>query len=164
MRAGEVLKAMFDQSSIGGPAYREHLRDVEPRMTMAELLVAVDPAGTVLGSVTYMAAGTPYALVSRGEEAEIRMLGVSEHRNKARTEELLVRACIQRARRDGRSALVMCTLKKHERNPGRLYRRLGFTLSPGRGISPMPGLNLVVFRMPLDASPAGRRWWSRRDR
>ena len=44
-------------------------------MALAELLVAVDPADQVLGSVTYARSGTPFALVSVDGEAELRMLG-----------------------------------------------------------------------------------------
>ena len=49
MLAGELLRTLAEQDQSTSPAYLEHLRDVGPRMTRAELLVAVDGAEQVLG-------------------------------------------------------------------------------------------------------------------
>lgn len=148
--AGELLRTAFKDAGRGNPSYLEHLRDVGPRMAAAELLVAVDRQGTVLGSVTYIRPGTAYALVSRPDEGELRMLGVVEHRDKKLIEEALIEACVERARRDGYHALVMTALKRHMRRPGRTYLRAGFRLVKGRELSPAPGLHLVVFSRPVD--------------
>ena len=150
--AGELLRTAYKDAGRGNPSYLEHLRDVGPRMTSAELLVAVDRSGTILGSVTYVRPGTQYALVSRENEGELRMLGVVEHRDKKLIEEMLIRACVDRAGRDGYDALVMTALKRHARRPGRTYVRAGFRLVKGREISPAPGLHLVVFTLPVPAS------------
>lgn len=147
--AGELLRNAFKDAGRGNPSYLEHLRDVAPRMAAAELLVAVDRTGTVLGSVTYIRPGTAYALVSTEDEGELRMLGALEHRDKKLIEEALIEACVERARRDGYHALVMTALKRHMRRPGRTYVRVGFTLVKGRELSPAPGLHLVVFALPL---------------
>jgi predicted N-acetyltransferase YhbS len=144
--AGELLRSTYDQSA--SPAYLEHLRDVGPRMALAELLVAVD-GHQVIGSVTYARAGTPFALVSVEGEGELRMLGVVEHRGKARTEELLVEACIERAERDGCPALVMSSVRKRSHSAGKTFQRMGFRLIKGRELSPMPGLTLEVFSLAL---------------
>jgi predicted N-acetyltransferase YhbS len=144
--AGELLRSSYDKSA--SPAYLENLRDVGPRMALAELLVAVD-GHTVVGSVTYARAGTPFALVSLEGEAELRMLGVGEHRGKGRIEELLVEACIERAERDGCPALVMSDVRSKSHSAGKTYQRMGFRLVKGRELSPMPGLTLEVFSLAL---------------
>jgi hypothetical protein len=154
--AGELLKTIFDQTGVGTPAYGEHLRDVGPRMTLAELLVAVDGLGAVLGCVTYARFGTPFALVSRTGESELRMLGVSEHRRKAATERLLIEACVDRAERDQAAALVMSMPRTRGRAAVRGFTRLGFHLVKGREQTPMPGLTLDVYLLPLPR-PTGVR-------
>lgn len=158
--AGDLLKSAYELQGEGSPAYREHLRDVGPRMTLAELLVAVDGDNQLLGSVTYCLAGTSYALVSREGEGELRMLGCSEHRAKARTEELLIEACIARAERDHCSALVMSSPRTRGRKPGRTFERLGFRNATGRELAPMPGIVLDVFTLPLPREPStsGSSW------
>ena len=64
----KLLRNAYKDAGRGNPSYLEHLRDVGPRMATAELLVAVNRSGTVLGSVTYVRPGTQYALVSREDE------------------------------------------------------------------------------------------------
>lgn len=155
LRAGELLRATYDQGEAASPAYLEHLRDVGPRMALAELLVAVDPADQVLGSVTYARFGTPFALVSVDGEGELRMLGVSDHRGKQHTEELLITACVERAERDGCTALAMSSVRTRTRTPGKAFQRMGFRPAKGRELSPMPGLNLDVFVLTLPRSPRG---------
>jgi GNAT superfamily N-acetyltransferase len=158
--AGELLKTVFDQTGVGTPAYGEHLRDVGPRMTLAELLVAVDGLGAVLGCVTYARFGTPFALVSRTGEAELRMLGVSEHRRRSATERLLIEACIERAERDGCAALAMSMPRVRGRAAVRGFTRVGFRPAKGREQTPMPGLTLDVYTLPLPRSADARagRW------
>lgn len=158
--AGDLLKAAYDALGSGSPAYREHLRDVGPRMTLAELLVAVDPGDQLLGSVTYCLAGSSYALVSRAGEGELRMLGCSDHRGKAQTERLLIEACITRAERDHCSALVMSSVRTRGHKAGRSFEREGFRLAKGRDLTPMPGIVLDVFALPLPrtGATAGSSW------
>jgi hypothetical protein len=81
------------------------------------------------------------------------MLGVVEHRGKARAEELLIEACIERAERDGCPALVMSAVRKRSHSAGKIFQRLGFRLVKGRELSPMPGLTLEVFSLPLPREP-----------
>ena len=58
--------------------YAEQLRAADERAREADLVVAVDePKGTLLGTVTFCRAGTPWAEVSRPGEAEFRMLAVA---------------------------------------------------------------------------------------
>lgn len=155
-RTGDLLWSLFQHDPDASPAYREHLRDVGPRMTHAELLVAVDGADRLLGSITYARAGTPFALVSTPGEGELRMLGVVEHRGRARTEDALVEAGIQRAERDGLSALVVPVVRSRHRGVAKVFQRWGFRPARGRELSPMPGLHLEAYllRLPRPDPPA----------
>jgi GNAT superfamily N-acetyltransferase len=57
-------------------AYLVKLRDVAGRAAVADVLVAVE-GDRVLGSVTFVADGSPMADFARAGEAEIRMLAVA---------------------------------------------------------------------------------------
>lgn len=61
----------------GEHGYGEVLADVSTRAASGEVLVAVDEVtGAVLGSVTFVLPGTPFAELSGPGEAEFRMLAV----------------------------------------------------------------------------------------
>lgn len=78
--------------------YLVQLRDVPRRAAEAEVLVATDARGHVLGGVTYAPPGNPWADIAAADEAEFRMLAVSRQARGAGAGEALVRACIERAR------------------------------------------------------------------
>src|SRR5687767_13492453 len=61
----------------GTEDYADTLADAAARFQAADLLVAVDASGEVLGSVTVVRPGTPYAEVSQPGELEFRMLSVA---------------------------------------------------------------------------------------
>jgi GNAT superfamily N-acetyltransferase len=129
--------------------YADELRDAARRAELATLLVAVDEqSGAVLGTATFVLAGTPYAEVSHPGEAEFRMLAVAEEARGQGVGAALVQACIERARAAGSNALALCSLE--EMVPAqRIYRRMGFVRSPDRDWQPLPGLTLVAFVLPL---------------
>ena len=91
----------------------------------------------VLGSVTYSLAGQPYAEVSRPGEAEFRMLGRGPAGPRPWVGEALVRACVDRARRDEATAVAICTMPEMASAQG-IYARLGFTRDPERDWQPIP--------------------------
>lgn len=65
--------------------YLVQLRDVPRRAEEAEVLVAADARGRVLGGVTYAPPGNRWADIAAPDEAEFRMLAVSrEARGPAR--------------------------------------------------------------------------------
>jgi GNAT superfamily N-acetyltransferase len=129
--------------------YAHELRDAARRADLATLLVAVDErSGAVVGTATFVLAGTPYAEVSRPGEAEFRMLAVAKEARGQGVGAALVRACIEQARAAGCTALALCSLK--EMTPAhRIYRRTGFVRDPDRDWDPLPGLTLVAFVLPL---------------
>ncbi|HUQ54754.1 GNAT family N-acetyltransferase [Lentzea sp.] len=131
--------------------YARTLADATSRFRDADLLVAEDgETGEVLGSVTVVHPGTPYAEISRPGELEFRMLSVSPAARGRGVGEFLVRAVIDRARAAGVSHVVLSSSEKMLA-AHRLYQRLGFTRLPERDWSPVPGLDLLAYAygMPL---------------
>jgi ribosomal protein S18 acetylase RimI-like enzyme len=128
--------------------YMAELADAATRAREAELWVA-DDDGTVVGSVTYCLPGTPFAELAQDDEGEFRMLSVAAQARGRGIAEALVRTCIQRSRELGHRALVLCSMKEMA-TAHRLYDRLGFERLPGRDWSPVPGVDLEAFILPLD--------------
>lgn len=128
----------------GSDDYANTLADAAGRFRAAELLVAVDSADEVLGSVTVVSPGSPYAEVSEPGEMEFRMLSVAAPARGRGVGEALVRAVIGRARAAGVGRVVLSSSEKMLA-AHRLYERLGFTRLPERDWSPLPGVNLVAY-------------------
>ncbi|MEU7477608.1 GNAT family N-acetyltransferase [Lentzea sp. NPDC042327] len=132
-----------------GDDYVAHLADAAARSRDAELLVAVDPSGgEVLGSVTVVLPGSPFAEISEPGETEFRMLSVAAAARGRGVGEALVRAVLDRARTLGAERVVLSSSEKM-RAAHRLYERLGFTRLPDRDWSPLPGLKLLAYVLPL---------------
>ncbi len=118
--------------------YARKLRDARPRYEEAELLVAVDEHGTVLGTVTIARPGTAWREIGRDGELEFRMLAVSP----------AARGRLDEAGELGCTAVVLSSshlmVAAH-----RLYERLGFHRTPERDWSPEEGVFLVAYRLDL---------------
>ncbi|WP_432112150.1 GNAT family N-acetyltransferase [Streptomyces sp. YPW6] len=154
---GIIAGAYLGDDLLDGPQdpYLLELRAVERRAAEAEVLVALDANGVVLGGVTYAAPGTPWCDIAGPDEAEFRMLAVAREGRGRGVGEALVRACIERARSaEGVRALVLSTQPAMLSAHG-IYRRLGFLRTPGRDWEPVPGLRLMTFRLPLEAVSRG---------
>ncbi|MFD5827151.1 GNAT family N-acetyltransferase [Lentzea sp. NPDC060358] len=128
--------------------YAKTLADAASRFRDAEVLVAVDETGTILGSVTVVRPGTPYAEISREGELEFRMLSVSAVARGRGVGESLVRAVVDQARATGVARVVLSSSEKMLA-AHRLYERLGFTRLPERDWSPLPGTPLMAFAYSL---------------
>ena len=129
--------------------YADTLADAASRARDAELWVAVDDAtGSVLGSVTFAAPGSPYLEVAGPREGEFRMLAVAHEARGLGVGAALVEHVIGRARELGLTGLAMSTqptmLSAH-----RIYQRLGFERTPDRDWSPVPGVELLTYRLAL---------------
>jgi ribosomal protein S18 acetylase RimI-like enzyme len=138
----------------GDHDYDTHLRDVAPRAREGQLLVAVDAAGLVLGSVAYVLPGSEYAEIARDGEAEFRMLAVAPAAQGRGVGELLARACVARAEEQGCHAVVIC-VRDIAAAARRMYDRIGFSRMPERDWSPYPNVSLLALR--LDLSDPGAR-------
>ncbi|ASW56578.1 GNAT family N-acetyltransferase [Plantactinospora sp. KBS50] len=137
-----------DGQLAGGHGYQRVLADVPARAVAGELLVAVDPAGPVLGSVTFVLPGSPYAELAGPGEAEFRMLAVDPAAQGRGAGAALVAACLDRAVAAGCTAVVIC-VRSFSAPARRLYARYGFVRLPERDWSPVPGVDLLALRLAL---------------
>lgn len=150
-RIGELtVQAYAEDGHIpAGSAYAATLADAASRAAQAELWVAVDEeAGTVLGTVTFAPPGSPYLEVAGPREGEFRMLAVAHDARGLGVGAALVQHVINRARELELDGLAMSTqptmLSAH-----RIYQRLGFERTPERDWSPVPGVELLTYRLAL---------------
>ncbi|WBB63218.1 GNAT family N-acetyltransferase [Streptomyces sp. WMMC500] len=154
-RAGELVAGAYLADGLltfgEDDGYVHELRDVRRRATAerAEVLVAVDgdgraEGGRLLGSVTFVTAGSPFAELSGAGEGEFRMLAVAREARGRGVGEALVRACLDRARELGARRMVLSSTP--DMAPAhRLYGRLGFVRTPERDWYPLPDLPLWAF-------------------
>ncbi len=146
--AGLVVTDAYFSDGFEQESYRPTLLDGRARAREACLLVAVDPDASVIGTVTYAVPGQSLAEVSRPGEAEFRMLGVAPAGQRRGVGRALVQACIDRARTEGRSALVLSS-EVRMASAHRLYERMGFVRDPDRDWQPNPQVSLLAFSLPL---------------
>ncbi|MGH3798038.1 MAG: GNAT family N-acetyltransferase [Pseudonocardiaceae bacterium] len=136
--------------ALGGD-YAAELVDAEWRAREAELLVAADPGGALLGTVTVCPPGSPLREISKPGELEFRMLGVAPQARGRGVGTALVTAVLQRAVELNTHRVVLCSAEEmHAAH--RLYTRLGFVRLPERDWQPTPGFRLLAF----GATAAGR--------
>jgi ribosomal protein S18 acetylase RimI-like enzyme len=129
--------------------YVTHLRDAARRDREAELWVAVDGDGTLLGSVTSCPEDSPWRELSQPGEGEFRMLAVDPAAQGRGVGKALVTHVVDRFRAQGSRAVVICSMTSMEA-AHRVYLRLGFTRDPALDWSPVPGVDLVAFRLDLE--------------
>ncbi|MGB3437210.1 MAG: GNAT family N-acetyltransferase [Actinophytocola sp.] len=134
-------------AEVTGP-YALKLADARPRAEEAELLVAVDDTGAVLGTVTIAPPGSSWAQVSAPDELEFRMLAVSPSARGRGVGEALTRRVIGRAEELGLRAVTLSSSREMV-VAHRLYERLGFRRTPAADWSPVPGTNLITYRLDL---------------
>ncbi|GAB2675396.1 GNAT family N-acetyltransferase [Thalassiella azotivora] len=150
--AGRVVADAYAADGLAHDDYLDVIADARTRARDAEVLVAVDGAGQLLGSVTFTVPPSPWAELSGPGEAEFRMLGVAPGARGRGVGEALVRACVDRARALGATRLRLCT-QPESLAAHRLYGRYGFTRDPLRDWTPVPGIDLLAYVLELrDAS------------
>lgn len=147
---GALTLAAYLQSGLvdDGSDYAGQLQAARQRAEQAELIVAVDAVGALLGTVTFCLPGTPYAEISQPGEAEFRMLAVTAAARSRGIARTLVEECVTRARRGRSQRLLLCTQARNATSI-RLYERLGFVRAPERDWEPQPGLLLLAYALDL---------------
>jgi ribosomal protein S18 acetylase RimI-like enzyme len=143
MRAYSLDGLLDDDSD-----YAKELRDAAHRAAHADLLVAVDEDGAVLGTVTFCLPGSPYAELSRDGQAEFRMLAVEPSVRGRGVGEKLVRACLDRAEGRGCTSVVIST-RPQMLSAHRIYQRLHFKRTPELDWTPAPGIDLITYTRTL---------------
>ncbi|MGZ6273354.1 MAG: GNAT family N-acetyltransferase [Candidatus Limnocylindrales bacterium] len=157
---GELTVAAYHSN----PAYVPHqeiydlydlqLRDVAQRARTSCVLVAVGPAGELLGGVTYVSGpNDPYAEELSEGEAGMRMLAVDPARQGRGIGRSLTEWCLERARAAGRARLVLHT-GAFMPAAVHLYEGMGFERLPELDFSPAPGIDLIAYAFDL-SGPSG---------
>jgi ribosomal protein S18 acetylase RimI-like enzyme len=130
--------------------YAGELRAAAHRAEEAELVVAVDPTSqALLGTVTYCVNGSHYAEIAQPGEAEFRMLAVAPAARGRGIGGQLATWCVDRAREQGCTAIVLSTLDLMH-TAHRLYERMGFRRLPERDWTPEPDITLVAYGLDLE--------------
>lgn len=145
---GRLTVTAYRAGGLPSPdsSYVAELAKAAWRAEHAELLVAVDPEGELLGTVTVCSPGSELCEVSRPGELEFRMLGVTPEARGRGIGRTLVQSVIARADELGAERVVMCSLETM-RAAHRIYDRLGFVRLPERDWYPEPGLLLLAFAL-----------------
>ena len=147
---GELTLAAYvaDSFTAVDDDYAAELRAADQRAQQAQLVVAAAPHGHLMGTVTFVLPGTPWAEVSRPGEAEFRMLAVSpEHRGRG-VGSALAGWCVGRAREQGCTAVALSTLPEMA-TAHRMYERMGFSRAPERDWWPNPRVQLIAYLLDL---------------
>jgi ribosomal protein S18 acetylase RimI-like enzyme len=147
----DVVAALTAQVYLGdgysNSEYEPALRNVASRVASATVLVASVGADLV-GAVSVASRGGEWAEQSAPGEAVIRMLVVSPGARRQGVGEALMQACLDQARADD-CTLVRLSSQEDMTAAHRLYERLGFVRSPSLDWSPIPGLRLRTYALPL---------------
>jgi ribosomal protein S18 acetylase RimI-like enzyme len=147
-RIAELTVDAYVGDGLAPEQYVPTLADVASRSRLADLLVARNGAGRIVGSVALVLSGEFGEILASDEEAGFRMLSVDHAARGQGIGELLVRACVDRARAAGKARMVLSTdLRMTAAH--RLYERLGFTRLPERDWSPIPGVDLLAYALDL---------------
>ena len=147
-RIAELTVGVYVDGGLASPGYAPELADVGGRAERAELLVVRDTSGRIVGSVALVLEGDFGNVTASADEAAFRMLVVDPAVHGRGIGELLVTACLDRARAAGKRRMVLSTDVRMTAAQ-RLYRRLGFTRLPERDWNPEPGIDLLVYARDL---------------
>lgn len=142
---GDVCVAAYASFSANSSmGYVDQLRDVARRAAAAVVLVAADPGGRVLGTVTFVPDGGPLGEIATSNETEFRMLAVDPAAQGRGVGAALLERVVEASRRPGKDGIV-CSSLPSMRSAHRLYARAGFTRAPERDWSPVSGVDLLSF-------------------
>ncbi len=143
-----------------GDGYLAELGDIAGRAAAALVLVALDADGGLLGGVTYVPGPGPYFEWDHHEgpgpparsSAGIRMLAVAPEARGAGVGTALVRACLARARTEGRDRIWLHTTPEMT-VAHRIYEREGFVRQPDDDWA--GAIRLWAYVLELDAGRPG---------
>ena len=147
---GALTAAAYVDDGFAGPDYAAVLADARARAEVAEVLVAVDDDGEVLGTATLVPPDAPkeWREYAGDGVGTLRMLAVAHAARGRGVGGLLTEACLERARALGWREVVLLTQPEMVRAQ-RIYRRLGFVRDPTIDREVSPGLVLHGYRQAL---------------
>jgi ribosomal protein S18 acetylase RimI-like enzyme len=133
--------------------------------TDCEVLVAADPAGTILGTITLEPFEPSSELARDHTEADIRAFAVDPGAQEHGVGRQLLLALIERAEKRGLRRLRLCT-RPAMKAAQHLYETTGFARTPELDFEPLPGVPLRAYELDLplisslplsSVTPRGRR-------
>jgi ribosomal protein S18 acetylase RimI-like enzyme len=140
----------------GTDRYEAELRDTARRAVTAELVVAAEPDGELLGTLTWCPPGSGLReLAARPDQGEFRMLAVPPAARRRGVARALVEYCLSDARRLGLAELVLSSLPDMTAAHA-LYVSMGFRRAPELDWTPVPLVHLWGFRLRLPDGPGHR--------
>lgn len=139
---GALCARAYIAGSGMGPddGYAEVLLDAPGRARDCDVLVALLD-GELAGTASIC--GGPYVEIARPGEVEFRFLAVAPERWGRGVGQALVAGIVERAQ--GRP--VVCSVVRRNTPAHGLYERLGFVRVPDRDWTPLPGVDLDVYRL-----------------
>lgn len=148
-KVGDLVMAAYGAlRPVRGP-YEDEIRSVAERAAGADVLVAVDDSGELLGTVTFVSGHGSYAReIARGGEAEFRMLAVAPQAQGRGVGRALVEECLRRARALRMDRLVLSS-GDWMTSAHRLYENCRFRRTPERDWEPAPHVRLVTYALDL---------------
>jgi ribosomal protein S18 acetylase RimI-like enzyme len=141
---GELVVDVYASIIPDLDGYADELRDVAGRIGAGVFVWVAEIDGALAGTVSYVPGLGPYAEFSDPRGAGIRMLAVLPGFQGRGVGEALVRACLERARADGRKRVYLDTTEWMDAAQ-RLYLRIGFERAPQLDWEPAPGLTLFKY-------------------
>ena len=134
---------------VSEPDYERELADVASRAVIADVAVAVDRDGEVVGCITYVGdRSNPFAEFDDEAASGFRMLGVDPARQGGGAGRALVQWCIDQAVADGKARIFIHSTPWMTRAHG-LYERFGFERCPELDWVPVPDIELLAFVLEL---------------
>lgn len=143
----DLTAVTYLAEGYGDQDYESSLRDVASRAETAVVLVA-ELDGRLIGGVTIATRGGPWAERSTTGEAVIRMLVVDPGVRRSGAGDALVRACVEAARDHG-CHVVRLSTQPTMTAAHRLYEKAGFVRTPSYDWTPVPGVDLLGYALPL---------------
>lgn len=128
-------------------SYESTMRDTEHRAAHATVLVALLD-GELVGTVTVATTGGPYAEYADPGEAVIRMLVTAPAARGHGAGAAMVQACLDAAREAGCSQVRLSTQEPMV-SARRIYEAAGFVRDATRDVTPVPGIDLIGYVLPL---------------
>ncbi|MBR8745101.1 GNAT family N-acetyltransferase [Nocardiopsis sp. MG754419] len=129
------------------PAYESTLRALGVDGTGDVLVVEED--GALIGTVMLIRPGARSEVAAGPDDVEVRAFAVAPGHQGRGVGRALMKALTARALEWGARRLVLST-RPEMRAAQRLYTTMGFVRTPERDWSPVPGLDLLTYQLPLE--------------